>query len=255
MSVDRPTFSENWHRVDKLKPRLLSSIRNFRQQFRGRMWHVLADPANNQYFRLDAPAYYFIGLLDGRRTIAEAWDSSNTAFGDSAPTQGEVIRLLGQLYTSNLLHADLPPDAQQMFSRYHKRVTREVRGYLSNFLFVRVPLFDPNRILNNWVHLMGWMFGPIGMILWAALIGAGFYFLAGHWGELLANASPQELLKTENAILLYFCFAAIKAIHEFGHGFACKHFGRKNGVGGDVHTMGIMLLVFAPVPYVDASSS
>ena len=39
------------------------------------------------------------------------------------------------------------------------------------------------------------------------------------------------------------------AIHEFGHAFAVKT------KGGEVHDMGIMLLVFTPIPYVDASAA
>ncbi len=255
MAVDRPTFSESWHRVKELKPRLRASIQTFRQQYRGRLWQVLSDPAANQFFRLDEPAYHFVALLDGRKNIAEVWDICNTELGDRAPTQGEVIRLLGQLYTSNLLHADLPPDAHQMFDRYRKRRVREVGGYFMNFLFIRIPLFDPNNILQAWVKVFGWMFGPIGFLVWAAIVGMGLYHITGNWEALWASADPQQLLKTENLALLYLSFALIKAIHEFGHGFACAHYGLKNGTGGECHTMGIMLLVFMPVPYVDASSS
>jgi len=41
----------------------------------------------------------------------------------------------------------------------------------------------------------------------------------------------------------------LKAIHEFGHACAVKAW------GGEVHEMGIMLLVLMPVPYVDASAA
>jgi putative peptide zinc metalloprotease protein len=48
---------------------------------------------------------------------------------------------------------------------------------------------------------------------------------------------------------------AIKVIHEFSHAFACKKFGKLHKNGGEVHTMGVMFLVFFPLPYVDASSA
>lgn len=255
MAVERPTFSESWHRVAELKPRLRAAVRNFRQYYRGRMWHVLADPANNQFFRLDDAAYHFVALLDGRRTVAEAWKISNEDLGDRAPTQGEAIQLLGQLYMSNLLQAELPPDSQQMFSRYSKRVNREIGSYLMNFLFIRIPLFDPQPLLRATTHLFGWVFSPVGFGLWCALLGVAFYMLTGHWSELWEAAQPQSLLDKGNLILLYLCFAGIKAIHEMGHAYSCAHFGRKGGTGGAVHTIGIMFLVFMPVPYVDASSS
>ena len=44
-------------------------------------------------------------------------------------------------------------------------------------------------------------------------------------------------------------FIVLKALHELGHGYAVKAF------GGAVHEIGIMFLVFAPMPYVDASAA
>lgn len=255
MSIARPTFSDSWHRVAELRPRLRSAVQTSRQQYRGRTWQVLTDPANNQYFRLDDAGYHFVALLDGRRTVAQAWQICNEQHGDAAPTQGEVIQILGQLYTSNLLQADLPPDASGMFDLHRKRRHREISSFLMNFLFVKIPLIDPHRFLQLWVPVVGWMFTPIGLLLWLVLIGAGLWNLAGHEEELFSSAMPQAMLSFENMVYLYIAFAIIKAIHELGHGFSCAYFGRKNGRGGEVHTLGIMLLVLMPVPYVDASSS
>ena len=44
-------------------------------------------------------------------------------------------------------------------------------------------------------------------------------------------------------------YAVVKALHELGHGFATRVW------GGEVHEIGIMFLVFMPVPYVDASAA
>ena len=41
----------------------------------------------------------------------------------------------------------------------------------------------------------------------------------------------------------------MKVLHELGHALACKHF------GGEVHELGLMLLVFAPCLYCDVSDS
>ncbi len=253
MAVKRPTFSESWHRVAELTPRLRSVVQAYRQHYRGKLWYVLRDPTNNKFYRLDEAGYHFVALLDGRRTVDAAWKLSNEQLGDRAPTQGEAIQMLGQLYMSNLLEANLSPDAAGMFERYKKRVQREVGSYLKNLLFVRIPLFDPDRILDRWVGVVGWLFGPVGLTLWAVLMAFGLASLAGRGGDLLDQSAG--ILDPNNLFLLYISFAVIKAIHEFGHGFACKHFGQRDSGGGEVHTVGIMLLVFMPVPYVDATSS
>jgi len=44
-------------------------------------------------------------------------------------------------------------------------------------------------------------------------------------------------------------FPVLKLLHEFGHAYCVKAF------GGEVHEMGVMILVLTPVPYVDASAA
>jgi putative peptide zinc metalloprotease protein len=253
MAVERPTFHEAWYRVADLRPRLLSGVRVYRQHFRGQMWYVLENPSNNQFSRISEEGYRFIGLLDGRRSVSQAWRICNEQLGDRAPTQGEVIQLLGQLHSVNLLYADLPPDSESLFNRYRRRVSREVRGQLMNLLFVRIPLIDPDHFLDRWIGVVGRLFSWTGLVFWSILIAVGLYFAAGNIRELVNQSS--DILDPDNLILLYVSFVLIKIFHEFSHAFACKKFGRLNQSGGQVHTMGIMFLVFFPLPYVDASSA
>jgi putative peptide zinc metalloprotease protein len=69
-----------------------------------------------------------------------------------------------------------------------------------------------------------------------------------HWDDLTTNV-VDRVLATQNLVLLWFVYPLVKLLHEFGHGYAVKTW------GGEVHEMGIMFLVFMPVPYVDASAA
>jgi len=253
MAVDRPTFDESWHRVADLRPRLRSIVQEHRQSYRGQIWHVYRDPGNNKYFRLPAPVHGFVGLLDGRRTVSEAWEHVNDRFGDDAPTQGEAIQALGMLYTSNLLHGDLPPDAKSMLSRQTQRMQREVKGYLQNFLFAKIPLFDPEPLLRQLTPLLGWVFSWVGLVLWIALLGFGVWEIAGRGSELWA--AGKNVLEPDKLYLLFVAMAGLKLLHELGHGISCKQMAKHERGGGEVRTLGVMLLVLIPMPYVDATSS
>ena len=253
MSIDRPTFHEAWYRVADLRPRLLSGVNVRRQYFRGQLWYVLENPANSQFARMDENAYRFAGSLDGRRTVSEVWQLCNEHLGDGAPTQGEAIHLLGQLHAMNLLYVDLPPDAEGLLNRYRRRVQREVLSYLANVLFLRIPLFDPDALLNRWVGVVGPIYSWVGLLLWLILMAAGLYFVVGNFSELAAQSV--DVLAPDRLFLLYLSLVVVKVLHEFGHAFACKRFGRLNRSAGEVHAMGVMFLVLFPLPYVDASSA
>jgi len=57
------------------------------------------------------------------------------------------------------------------------------------------------------------------------------------------------ILAPSNLILLYIGMVIIKTLHELGHSFVCRYY------GGEVHTLGVMLIIFVPLPYMDATSS
>jgi len=253
MTVSRPTFHESWYRVGRLRPRLLRSVRVYRQHFRGQMWYVLEDTTTNQFSRISREAYRFVAMLDGRRSVTDVWRLCNEQLGDNALTQPEVIQLLGRLYCANLLQAELAPDTESLFSRYRQRIRRQVQGHFMNLLFIRIPLLDPDHFLERWVGIFGRVFSRFGLVLWSVLLAAGFYFVVGNWGEFSRQSS--DILAPDNLILLSVSFWFIKILHEFSHSFACRKFGQLSGHGGQVHTMGIMFLVFFPLPYMDASSA
>ncbi len=247
------TFHESWYRVSSLKPRLRTTVQTTRQHFRGQCWHVVQDHSHRQFARLSDAAYHFMGLLDGRRTVEQAWRICHELHGDAAPTQGEAINLLGQLYSSNLLQSDLPGDAASMFKLQQQRVRREVGGYLANLLFIRIPLGSPDAFLGRCERLLGVIFSPVGLLAWLVLAGAAVVTVAGRFEALIGSAS--NIIAPHNLLLLYLSFAAVKVVHELGHGVASKRVGRLTGQGGEVQAMGVSLLVFTPVPFVDASSS
>lgn len=253
MAVDRPSYHESWYRVAGVKPRLRSIVQTHRQVVRGQVWYVLRDPVGHKFFRVTEPAYRLVGLLDGRRTLEEAWAHTQQQLGERAPTQGEAIQIIGQLYSSNLLRADWPGDAETMMRRYRKRRGREVRQTLQQLLFARIPLLDPDRFLGYWRPLVGWAFGPVGLALWFAMLAFAFVQIGGQWRGLFDQATA--VLRPDNLILLFVATVLSKLVHEMGHGFACKRFGQRQADGAEVHTLGVMLVALIPMPYIDATSS
>ncbi len=246
-----PTFSEIWYRVADLRPRLSVGAEVRRQTFRGRPWYVVADAYGHRFFRLHRSAWDVVGRLDGTRTVDEVWRTSLARQGDAALTQDEVVRLLSQLFSANLVQGDVPPDAEALFRRQRKKERRERVGRFANVLFLRFPLVDPDRVLDRWTGVFGRLFAPAGL---AGLVAFGIlcaYVLAARAPELASRAA--SVLSPEALPLLYLGLVLVKGLHELGHAFAAKHFARVEGGRGEIHAMGIALLVFVPLPFVDVS--
>ncbi|MCM8540461.1 MAG: hypothetical protein NE328_09320 [Lentisphaeraceae bacterium] len=253
MGLKRTTFNESWYRMATLKPSLHPSVKVWRQYYRGELWFVLEDSVNNNFFRIKYPAHQFLGLLDGKRTVDEVWKLSLDVFGDEAPTQGEVISLLGQLYNSNLLLGDIPIDSQGLLKRYKERIQKEVTTQVKGFLFMKIPLFDPNGFLKIFSPFVSWVFTVPGLILWLLAAITGIVYAMGDYEKVFQDTSA--VLSPANLPLMLAAFTLSKVLHEFGHGFACKKFGLQNGSGGNVHKFGVMLMLFTPVPFIDCSSA
>ena len=241
-------FSPSWYRVAALKPRIRAHARIQRQSFRDKVWFVLQDFAAERSHRFSPAANHFIGLMDGQRTVQEIWEAVNVQLGDEAPTQEEVIRLLGQLHAADALLCDLPPDSMEVFRRHQRHERMLWKRRLWTPLALRFPLLDPDRFLQRtlpWVRpLLGWF----GMFLWLAVVGTGAVFAAAHWTDLTEDIADR-VLDPGNLVLLWFVYPVVKALHELGHAYTTRKW------GGEVHEIGIMLLVLSPVPYVDASSA
>ena len=122
------------------------------------------------------------------------------------------------------------------------------KTYLRSPLSLRFPLFKPEKFLAQTAYLVRPLFTAPGAFLWLAVVGAALVLAGLHWQELTENVTDR-VLSGQNLVLLWLVYPLIKALHELGHGYAIKV------LGGQVPEMGIMLLVFMPVPYVDASSS
>jgi putative peptide zinc metalloprotease protein len=251
----RPTFSESWYRVKTLKVKLRPGAQISRQYYRGERWYVVRDPAGNQFHRLSDPAYRFVGLLEGTRTVEEAWDLCGGQLADDAPTQPEVIQILSHLFSANLIDADVTPDATVLLRRHKQLNKRKFQNRLMNVLFPRIPLWDPDRFLVRWMPLVRNLFSKFGALVWLAVVISACVVVANKSRDPSHNLT--EAAKhaidvhgnTINLLLLWGVFVFVKLIHELGHAFGCRRF------GGECHELGIMFLVFIPTPYVDASTA
>lgn len=241
------TFSEVWYQIAQERVALLPSVVVTRQYYRGQLWFVLEDPNSMRFFRLSPQAFAFLQSLDGDLTVEQAWARMIEHQPALVPGQDEVVRLLSQLHVANLLLFRSQPQNEAIYQRSRLTGRREVYGKLLSFLFLRIPLWDPDAWLNRIAPLIRRLVGPTGMVTWLLVVLAGAVSVLDQGDALLA--ASHGLLAIGNLPWLYLSLSAPKLLHELAHAFVCKRY------GGQVHTFGVMFLILTPLPYMDATTS
>ncbi len=248
MSNTTALLSTNWYRVAHLRPRLRGHVRIHRHAYRGEVWYVMEDRVAGKYHRFNPASHRVISLMDGKRDLAAVWKRLTDQLADDTPAQEEVIKLLGQLHAADLIQCDVDPDVAELFERGNKEKRRKFMGRFMNPISLRFPLWDPDRVLEKMIGWLRPLTGIRGLALWLAAVLPALALAPLYWPDLTENFGEQ-MLAFDNLLIMAVAFPLIKTCHEFGHGLATR------ARGGEVHEMGIMLLVFFPIPYVEASSS
>lgn len=246
--VSGALHSSNWFRIAALRPRLGGHVQIHRHSYRGAIWYVVEDRVTAKYHRFNPAAYRIIGALDGKRSMQDIWDALALDLREDSPSQDEIVQLLGQLNAADLIVTEATVDVAELFQRHARQGRQKVIGRLANPLALRFPLWDPDRFLGAWCRALRGVPGWVWWILWLAAVLPAAVQLPLHWRELTQNFN-ERLLAANNLWILAIAFVLLKGLHELGHGWAIK------ARGGEVHEMGLMLLLLYPVPYVDASSA
>ena len=244
--------SAQWFRVAALRPQLDAQARVQRVTYRRAVWHVLQRGDGARSHRLNAAAYAFVARCNGRLSLQRLWELLLHEQRDAAPTQDELLRLLARLHAAALISFDRRPDFGPQGVLHEPPDARggaAGSGAPANTLLsFRLPFGRPDALLAalgpyargafTRTALGLWLAAILWMIVAAALNRVELSHHAGVWMQ-----TPRMLLIT------WLCYPVVKALHELGHGLAVKH------LGGQVPEWGVTVMMFMPVPYVDASAS
>lgn len=163
-------------------------------------------------------------------------------------SQNDLVQLLANLHANDLLQSQVAPDAAEALERYSRQSSLRARQSWMNPLNIRLPLLHPDAWFQRQAGLARRIVSLPMLALWLALVLPAAVLAWQHWSELTDNLSDR-VLAADNVVLLWLVYPVVKAVHEWAHGIAVKAY------GGTVREIGVMFMIFTPVPYVDATSS
>ncbi|MGP1273042.1 MAG: hypothetical protein ACTS22_06895 [Phycisphaerales bacterium] len=217
-----------------------------RHVFRGEPSYVIRDPMTLAVHRVSAEDYQVVASMSRERSLAETFAGLVGRGVLGAEDEEGFYRFVLSLHSLGFLSLPVPDD-KSLYERLQKKQRARRMAKVMGFLFLQVPLVNPDAFLGRTAPLVAWAFSRWAVMVWTVVVGAALVLLAQNRTEFF---QPLGTIFTPERILgLWLTLVGMKVLHEFGHAYACKL------RGGEVPEIGVYLIAGTPAAYVDATSS
>ncbi len=228
------------------KLRLRDDLTFHRQEYGGAPCYLMEDELESKFYRIGLAEYHFISRLDGATTVSQAVAMSSADLGRDAVSEMESLTICKWLLDHRLATTEASRSSGRLLESYGENNRRKNLAKLNPVSF-KFSLFNPDPLLSGLSGSLGWLFSKPMFIVWLIVVVMGAYHALANCSSL---ANSQNLIFAEhNWIWLGLTWLAMKVIHEFAHGMACKRY------DGEVRQAGVVLIVMIPLPFVDVTSS
>lgn len=203
---------------------------------------ILKNPDNGSYFKLSDEGAYVWKQLDGKHTMQDITLGLAEHYNVFAPDT--VAALISKLTKAGFIsNLDIPDDTKLSSSPLWVRATVKIRRLLE----MRMTFGDADtwitRVYDKYVR---YLFTKPGQIILALLASLGFFSFIANTNGVLAFFSDKH-----TSLLLVLALIPLSllevVLHELGHAFAVKAFGR------EVHYIGVGWYWFSPIAFTDTS--
>jgi putative peptide zinc metalloprotease protein len=206
---------------------------------------TLYDPATHRFFRIgwaefEILARWNLGSIE-RVATAVAGETTIRA------TPDDVLEVARFVEAAGLAMPLGAAGVARLVAAGTRRRDSAAGWLLKNYLFLRVPLINPDRLLGRLLGLVRWMMTPGFAAVLAALALTGFYLIAQQWEAF--THSFLHVFSLQGALIVGLALSVSKVAHEFGHGLMTKRFGCR------VPAMGVAFLVLWPVLWTDTTDA
>src|SRR6266852_6754835 len=155
MAATKAPQAADLERRKKVKIALRRDLEITPQKYEGRTYYVVKDPVSMRYYRFKEQEHFLIDLMDGSYTLDDAQKAYEKRFRPERLTLEDLEGFGQQLLTAGLAQNESPQAGKQLFDRRKKRRRSEWMQALTNILYIKIPIYDPDRILTRMLRYMG----------------------------------------------------------------------------------------------------
>ena len=234
------------HLKIKLRPDLIVQP----QFYEGMTHYVVKDPIALKYFRFKIEEFFLLQQFDGKQNLQDVKRAFERKYRPQTISVDDLLRFAAQLHEAGIAQVDTPDQARALIERRRKNKWKRAWQFLANILYIKIPIIDPEKLLTWMYPYFRWLYSGWFNTFSVILMASALTLVASQWTAFQAKLPEFQSFFNWHTIMYFWCsLAIVKIIHEFGHGLTAKHF------GGEVHEMGMLLLVLTPALYCDVTDS
>jgi putative peptide zinc metalloprotease protein len=229
------------------RPKLRLDLRISEQTVSGKSSYVIKILETNSYYRFGALEYEMLRLCDGSRTPAELAQAVTARHPELSLSETHVIDFLDTVEPAMWERSSREQNVALL-----ERLREERKSNIdhSSIFNIRFRPWNPDKMLTALAPYLRWVFTRGFALFSVGLFLVAFHLLVANWMRIVQDT--EAIYSFEGRSIYDICwfwivFLGLEAIHEFGHGLACKHF------GGEVRQMGFSLVYFTPSFYLDTT--
>src|SRR5438128_4742841 len=176
-------------RRKKVRLRLRRDLSITEQRYEGRTYWVVKDPVALRYYRFKEQEYFLLGYMDGEFTLDDAQKQFEKRFRPERLTLEDLEGFAQQLLTAGLAQNESPQAGKQLFDRRKKRRRSEWMQTLTNILYIKIPVFDPDKLLERMLRHLWWIFTNWFMGVSTAIMLSAIFLVGTHF-EVFRDKLP-----------------------------------------------------------------
>lgn len=220
------------------------------QRYEGKVFHVVKDPVCLRYYRFNKQEFHVFHLFDGDHTMEQVKNEFEDEFKPHRLEYSDLEGFARQLITAGLVQSETTGTGKHLFQRRAKQRRMKRLAAFTSILYWKIPVFDPDRILNVMIRYLWWIFTIPFFVASVGLMLAAAFHVMIHFDAFYAKLPAyHEFFHFHNFLYMWISLGVVKIIHEFGHGLSCKAF------GGECHEMGILLMCLSPALYCNVTDA
>ncbi len=203
------------------------------------------DPAANRYYRIGWVAFEVLSRwhLNSAEAVLAAVNAE-TGMDLSTDHLAEVADFLAR---HHLLDPVGPMGLERLVAARKAAHQGWLIWLLHHYLFFRIPLFRPGRILERFSPWVKAVYSRSFAVLMAGILLLGLYGVSRQWDSF--THTFEDYRHWSDLLMVAVALSFAKVLHEFGHAFTAYRYGCR------VPSMGVAFLVMWPVLYTDTNEA